>query len=66
MSIVNERWFERGGSVFSEVEKLKRTQDFRFAENFKCNESVALNVGHAVAKHMVEVHNRWLDEQQNN
>jgi hypothetical protein len=63
MGIKNEKWFAKDGSVFSVETKLKRTQDFRFAKNFACNESVMLNVGNDVAKHVVELHNAWLDEQ---
>lgn len=65
MSLVKERWITKDGSVFSEVSKKQVVLGFKDANPFFVNESVALNVGNAVAKHMVEVHNRWLDEQQN-
>lgn len=63
MGLKQEKWFAKDGSVFSVEKKLKRTQDFRFAKNFEINESVMLNVGNDVAKHVVELHNAWLDEQ---
>ena len=65
MGLKQEKWFAKDGSVFSVETKLKRTQDFRFAKNFEYNESVMLNVGNDVAKHVVELHNTWLDEQKN-
>lgn len=66
MSLMKERWIAKNGSVFSEVSKKQVVLGFKDANAFYVNESVALNVGNAVAKHMVDVHNRWLDEQKLN
>jgi hypothetical protein len=63
MSLVKERWFAKDGSVFSEVSKKQVVLGFKDAKAFYNNESVALNVGNAVAKHMVDLHNNWLDSQ---
>ncbi len=55
--MLNCKWFEKDGSIFCEAEKSKQNQDFRKAKEFKYHEAVAFNLGSAVAKHIVAMHN---------
>lgn len=59
--MLNKKWFEKDGSVFVVDTKTKKSQDFRLGNNFQVHEVVAFNVGHSVAKHMVQLHNASLE-----
>ena len=54
------KWFVKDGSIFSEEVKVKQSKDFRLGKQYKVNTCIALNVGNAVAKHIVDLHNASL------
>lgn len=58
--MMKHEWYVRDGSVFSTEVKLKCSKEFRLGKNYEHQDSVALNVGKDVAKHLVELHNAWL------
>lgn len=55
--MLKQKWFEKDGSIFCEVEKVKQNQDYRKAKEFKYYEAVVFNIGKDVADHIVAMHN---------
>ena len=61
--MMKHKWFVKDGSVFSEQEKSKHSQDFRLGKEYKYQEAVAFNVGDRIARHLVKLHNASLENQ---
>lgn len=50
------RWYEEGGSVFSEEVKMKKAENLQGAKEFAVRTSIAFNVG----RHIADLHNQSL------
>jgi hypothetical protein len=59
--MLKHKWFAKDGSVFSEQIKSKHSQEFRLGKEYEYHEVVAFNVGHRMAKHLVDLHNASLE-----
>jgi hypothetical protein len=57
---MKDEWVAIEGSIYSVVEKIKCSKEFRLGKNYKYHDAIAFNVGHAIAKHIVELHNASL------
>lgn len=53
-------WFVKDGSVFSNVLKSKKSQEFRLGKKYDYYNAIALNVGNEIANHMVKLHNEYI------
>lgn len=54
------RWYEEGGSVFSEEVKMKKAENLQGAKEFAVRTSIAFNVGREVGRHIADLHNQSL------
>ena len=57
--LLKEKWVARDRSIFSAVVKPSKSD---FGVDYQDQEAVAFNVGPKIAKHIVEMHNLYIDE----
>lgn len=57
---MKDEWVAIDGSIYFVTEKLKCSKEFRLGKNYVYRDAIAFNVGHAIAKHIVELHNASL------
>lgn len=53
-------WFVKDGSIFSNVLKSKKSQEFRLGKTYDYYNAIALNVGNELANHIVKLHNEHI------
>lgn len=61
----NDMWEAVGGNVVSVKKRVSNSKEFRLGKQYEVTDTVAFNVGNSMAKHIVELHNAWVVQQEN-
>lgn len=59
----NDMWEAVNGNVVSVKKRVSNSKEFRLGKQYEVTDTVAFNVGNSMAKHIVELHNAWVQEQ---